>query len=607
MNSDTYTVFLSDLLKKERIEENDIFVVEDEQNTKQVSFRNLKLSLIDDNELPASHRLYSSRKMDIMIGEIEEKVVKGIGSVQGDILELDRTKVSKQDLSLAIKDLDDVIQNKETIQKIITELEATRKTADPITGKDLAYGTEDEKIHLKHLGSDILDAMTGHTEVSIPSVPTGGWTGDDLANESIGAKKLKKDYSYRGNYPQGNINRLVQSGYYEVASTVEGVPHYKDDMNETRLLEVIRYGIDGKYIIQRVYYKERTDETRPYFERKGLFSKLSVLEFVAKWEVGSDNRVDSSLLANHYNNRGTLYDGDIFAVSADGNYLCESTVRNLPTRDKYLVNIRSFSDRREFEAKKADISGCITYVCYEYKDSAGSLVRSGWFNITNILKSKFDNQEVHIFGDGISFGMGASNLSKKSYSSILRDKYGYKVYNHSLTDATVGIYEDDILRESSVITQVDESTGIVRETDMYAIIFAGAEDYRCGLADIGLDTDKGENTFKGAYNFLIDRLLLKAPKCKIMLVTPIFRASTEPGDSMSGDDNMVNGKYLRDYAQAVVDIGKYNHIPVLDLYSECMINKYNYSSYLNDEGVYPSDEGHTMLAEKIHNGMLRYY
>ena len=449
--------------------------------------------------------------------------------------------------------------------------------------------------------------MTGKTQVSIPSVPTGGWIGDDLADDSIASRKLKKDYSYRGSYPQGDINRLVKSGYYEVASTVEGLPHYKNDMDETRLLEVIRYGIDGKYIIQRVYYKERTGEIRPYFERKGLFAKLSVLEFVAKYEVGSDNKVDSSLLASHYNNRGILRDGDLFTVNADGNYLCESTVRHLPTNEKYLVNIRSFDDRREFEAKQADTDGCITYVCYEYKDSAGSLVRTDWFNITNILKSKFDNQEVHIFGDGISFGLGSSDISKKSFSSILRDKYGYRIFNHSLSDATVGTYGDDVLRESSVITQVDESTGINRDNEMYAIIFAGAEDYRCGSATVGVDTDKNDTTFKGAYNFLINRLLLKAPKCKIMLVTPIFRASTEPGDSMSGDDNMVNGKYLRDYANAIIDIGKYNHIPVLDLYSECMINKYNHASYLNSEGVYPSDTGHSMLAEKIHDGMCKYY
>ena len=59
-----------------------------------------------------------------------------------------------------------------------------------------------------------------------------------------------KDYNYRGTYPEGDLNRFVSTGYYEVAATVTGVPHYGDDMDETRLLEVIRYGTDGKYIIQ---------------------------------------------------------------------------------------------------------------------------------------------------------------------------------------------------------------------------------------------------------------------------------------------------------------------------------------------------------------------
>ena len=606
-NSMNVGIFVSDLLEKTVADDTDVMIIEDTQNTKRIMFRNLRMSLIDDKEAPASHRIYSSEKVQQLIDTVSKEVTSGVGGVQEDIENLKTDKISKKELDAAIAEIDKKKLDKTSLDPVIQELENTRKLSEPITGKDLAYGTEDEKIHLKHLGSDILDAMTGNTAITPPSVPTGGWTGDDLANNSIGAMKLKKDFMFRGNYPEGDLNRFVETGYYEVAATVSGVPHYGDDMDETRLLEVIRYGVDAKYIIQRGYYKEESTEVRPYFERKGLFNKLSILEFKPHFEVTDTNKVESDLLGDHYNNRGLLEEGDIFDIDVDGNYLCAATVKNLPTEDKYMVNIRSFDDRKEYEAKMADINGCVTYTCYEYYDSNHSLIRTDWYNSTNISKSKFDGKSIHIFGDGISYGLGSTDVLNKAYPAILNRKYGWRVFNHSLSDATAGNYGDELLEQRSLLTQIDTATGLSAEKDVYVLIFLGAEDYRSGLANIGNNDNIGDRTFKGALNYAIEKLMTKAPRCKIMFVTPIYRSSTEPGDELDCDTNLVNDKYLTDFASAMCDIAKINHIPCLNLFDECMINKYNAGIYLNEDGIYPSDDGHAMIAEKIHDGLCRYY
>jgi lysophospholipase L1-like esterase len=601
-------IFITDLLEKERIDDTDILLVEDLENTKKVLFRNFRISLISDKEAPANYRIYSSQKVHQLIDEIRDSVSDGIGGMEEDIQNLIKDKVSHIELDAAIAEIDAKKLDKVDLDPVIQELENTRKKSVPITGQDLAYGNEDEKIHLKHLGADILDAMTGKTPITPPSVPTGGWRGDDLADGSISARKLTKDYTYRGSYTEGNLNRLVESGVYEVAATVEGVPHYGEDMDETRLLEVIRYGTDGKYIIQRVYYKEYSSEVRPYFERKGLFQKLSILDFVAHFEISEVNKVESDLLGDRYNNRGKLSEGDLFLdTKADGNYLCESTVKNLPTTDKYLVNVRTFDNRKEYEAKRADINGCITYSCYEYYDSNHALIRTDWFNSTNVSKSKFDGKAIHIFGDGISYGLGSTDILHTAYPSILNKKYGYRVFNHALSDATAGNYGDDIFKQSSLLTQIDTATGLTVEDEIYVLIFIGAEDYRSGMAPIGNDDNENDTTFKGSLNLAIKKLLTKAPSAKVMFVSPIFRSSTEPGDDLDCDTNLVNDKYLRDFANAMSDIGKVNHIPCLDLFDECMINKYNSKIYLNKDGVYPSDKGHAMIAEKIHDGMCKFY
>ena len=600
-------IFVSDLLEKTSLDDTDILILEDTENTKKVLFRNLRASLIDDKESPANYRIYSSEKVQSLIDEVLQAIIDNTGDMKGDIEDLKTDKVTYKDLNIAITKLDDKKLDKTSLDPVIQELEGTRKISEPITGKDLAYGTEDEKIHLQHLGSDILDAMTGKTEVSIPSVPTGGWTGDDLANGSIGALKLKKDFMYRGSYPEGDLNRLVETGYYEVAATVRGVPHYGDDMDETRLLEVIRYGVDSKYIIQRVYYKEESDEPRPYFERKGLFNKLSILEFHPHFEVTENNKVESDLLGDHYNNRGVLTEGNLFEIDVDGNYLCEATVKNLPTADKYMVNIRTFDEYKEYEAKLADIDGCITYTCYEYYTSNHSLVRTDWWNSTNVSKSKFDGKSLHIFGDGISYGLGSSDVLSKAYPAILNKKYGWKIYNHALSDATAGNYGDELLQQRSLLTQIDSSTGLSVEEEVYILIFIGAEDYRSGMASMGNDDTKNDITFKGALNTAIEKLMTKAPRCKIMFVSPVYRSSTEPGDGLDCDTNLINDKYLREFAEGVVSIAKVNHIPCLNLFDECMINKYNSGIYLNTDGVYPSDDGHAMIAEKIQDGFERFY
>lgn len=608
-NSMNVGIFIRDLLEKTRVDDTDVMIIEDTENTKKVMFRNLRISLVEDNESPASHRIYSSLKVQQMIDDITKKVTDGVGGVQGDIEELQKDKVSKKELSDAIAEIDEKKFDKEDINPIVEELENTRKKSEPITGKDLAYGTEDEKIHIKHLGSDILDAMTGKTQVSIPSVPTGGWTGDDLANESIGAIKLKKNYNFRGNYQDtdGNVNRLVYSGYYEVASSVPGLPHYGDDTDETRLVQVIRYGDNDKWIIQRCFYKEESDEIRPWFERRGLFAKLSILEWIPHYEITTNNKVASDLLSDHYNNRGKMTEGDLFEVDIDGNWLCEPEVKNLPTEDRYLVNIRTFDDRKEYEAKLADVNGCVTYTCYEYYTSNMGLVRTDWFNSTNILKSKFDGKTIHIFGDGISYGLGCTDVLTKSYTSILNKKYGWVISNHALVDATAGNYNDEIFKQSSLLTQIDRSTGLATEDEVYIMIFIGAEDYRSGMAPIGNDDYNNDTTFKGALNLAIEKLQTKCPQARLMLVTPIFRSSTEPGDGLDCDTNLVNDKYLREFADAIMDIAKLNHIPCIDLFNTCMINKYNSGIFLNEDGVYPSDKGHAMIAEKIQDGFNRYY
>lgn len=599
-------VGIVDLLVKEKVLDSDLLIVEDDENTKQVTFRNLRLSFIDDESLPANFRIYSSAKIQKMIDDAKLVYINDIGSMHEDIDYLKNNKVDNDTFSETLAKFDKEKIGQLDYEKLKEELDNTRKITVPITCADLSTATDAEKIHIEHLGLDVLSAMTGNTKVTVPSVPLGGWVSEDLANGSITSLKLSKDFMFRGTYPEGDLNRLVETGYYEVAATVEGVPHYGYDMDETRLLEVIRYGKDGKYIIQRVYYKETSEELRPYFERKGLFQRLSILKFTAHFEITDANKVNTDTLGDEYNNRGHMAEGNIFEVTASGNYCCEPAVKGLPTRARYMVSVRNFGDRREFEAKLADINGCVTYVCFEYHDSAGTLQRTEWFNITNKEKSKFDGKYLHIFGDSLSTGEGVDEPSK-SYVNMMASKYGYRVYNHAMEDATMGNYDDNQFKTRSIITQIDTATGLNSTSEGYAIIFAGGEDYRAGVAPIGGNNRLDDTTFIGSLNTAIKELLERSPKLKLMIVCPPFRASTEPNDGYDGDTNLVNSKYMSDFTDAMESCAIYNHIPCLNLYKESGINKFNHSVYLDKNGIFLNEEGENLIMEKIHDGLCRFY
>jgi lysophospholipase L1-like esterase len=228
--------------------------------------------------------------------------------------------------------------------------------------------------------------------------------------------------------------------------------------------------------------------------------------------------------------------------------------------------------------------------------------KTPWYITTSTTKSRLDGKQLHLFGDGICFGLGSSNIPQLAYPALLTSRYGIKVSNHALGDATIGEYGDEYLSERSVVKQIENAS----INGDFAIIFAGSNDYKSGAAKIGANTDLTQYSFKGALNTCIKNLLEKNPGIKILIVTPFFRARLEADDFRNSDDTPINELYLVDYANAMKEIAEYNHIPCLDLHSTGMINRYNFTHYLKDR-FYLNDAGHDMLANKIFSALDYLY
>jgi lysophospholipase L1-like esterase len=195
-----------------------------------------------------------------------------------------------------------------------------------------------------------------------------------------------------------------------------------------------------------------------------------------------------------------------------------------------------------------------------------------------------------------------------------------------------------------------ESLGLVK-ADVYTI-FLGTNDWWRGR-NIGSLSDyqnnKGNSTVYGSFRIIINKLKQLNSGAKIILLTPMQRSDFVYINNMKnnawGSYKEKNGQKLSDFAEAVKEIGKYEKIPVIDLYNEPRMmvqnlvkfkrlkdpqtgvyRNYKYPDYIDvpfnpqtDEypyptgaiditydGLHPSDKGNEIIASKIVKVMKRF-
>lgn len=191
-------MFIKELLEKTKLSDDDILIAEDSTNTKRVSFRNFRDSLISDNELPSTHRMYSSKKLDDVINDFQEQIDLNIGQIAGRVEKVEEGSISSKEVDKKIEEFSKTVADLIELDNIKQAIDLCRKTSDPITCDDIESGEDAKKIQPKNLSYEVISMMVGTTPVTAPAVPKGGWVQEDIANGAINAAKLAKQYRYRG-------------------------------------------------------------------------------------------------------------------------------------------------------------------------------------------------------------------------------------------------------------------------------------------------------------------------------------------------------------------------------------------------------------------------
>jgi len=121
------------------------------------------------------------------------------------------------------------------------------------------------------------------------------------------------------------------------------------------------------------------------------------------------------------------------------------------------------------------------------------------------------------------------------------------------------------------MAQEIQNLGLVK-ADVYSV-FLGTNDWWQGrplgtLSDYQNNT--GNQTFYGSYRLIINKIRSLHKKAPILLITPMQRVDfvyiNNPKNNAYGSYKAKNGQQLAAFADAVKSIGKYEKLPVVDLY-----------------------------------------
>jgi hypothetical protein len=224
----------------------------------------------------------------------------------------------------------------------------------------------------------------------------------------------------------------------------------------------------------------------------------------------------------------------------------------------------------------------------------------------------FRTTKLDAFGDSICAGRtdgdGTATYTDTLLQSVLGTQLGITATNHAIGGKCWQKHSDT----GDVGYQIAQSGALSGD---FVLFFAGTNDYgKDGGTPIGTIADapafETGGTFYAALHYAIQYVLTQKPNMEIALVTPTFRNyygsnANKIGNAYTTVTNL-SGHTLGDYCDAIVEIGKYYNIPVLDMRLNSPINQFNYASMLTEESggvagryLHPLNATYAILYGKI--------
>ena len=210
----------------------------------------------------------------------------------------------------------------------------------------------------------------------------------------------------------------------------------------------------------------------------------------------------------------------------------------------------------------------------------------------------YKNKKITFYGDSIT--------AKGNWQNYINEYFELKEWvNCGVGGSTVANVDANLDYDSNPNKPMctDERIATIPLDSDVIIFFGGANDWGAKVP-IGTIKD-GETTFKGAYMITLKKLQERCPNAIIMAMTPINGRLNNAGVAQDYPMELSNGKTVRDYSQAIIDVCNLYAIPCIDLNADCRINTLNAPNYLEDT-IHQNSKGAKLIANSCINGMKRF-
>lgn len=217
------------------------------------------------------------------------------------------------------------------------------------------------------------------------------------------------------------------------------------------------------------------------------------------------------------------------------------------------------------------------------------------FEIQNEIVSPLKGKTWVFLGDSITFGTGVSK--GHDYPTLIKNKYGVNAINGAIAGGRYAKVSGSEANDRVIAQQIINQAAYIKKADIVSIK-CGTNDF-ANVVSFGEVNSTSEFTFNGGINNAISAIYSLNPKIRIVLFTPIYRATQSYTDDKNSDDFPLGGKYLHEYCTEIEKAGKRHHVPVFNLNDISGINRHNANIMLSDK-LHLSDAGSEFLAPTIH-------
>lgn len=228
----------------------------------------------------------------------------------------------------------------------------------------------------------------------------------------------------------------------------------------------------------------------------------------------------------------------------------------------------------------ADASGSNLSTFYDYsRSSGGSLVTAKWSDTRLNMTS---------YGDSLTNG--------DTWQDTVADAL-------NLSHTKLGVGGRRVTGTSGMAAQASVDT--ISTATHFVVAMGGTNDWSGNVALGAVDSTNIEE-FYGAMNLMIERITLRIPEARLVLMSPPYSENIG-GDWTGFTDKLTNGEGLTlgDYSDAIRTAATNSQVPFLDHYHESW-NENNITLYMTNDGnyIHPNATGGAKMGTALRQKFL---